>query len=255
MLVSADGATLLDEPVPGVHRLRHAYVNCYLLTDSDGVTIVDAGLPAVWPRLGRALRAIGAAPSDVRALVLTHAHFDHVGVAARLQQRFGLPVWLHPQDAALATHPYRYAHERARGIYPLRYPAGIPSLARMTLAGALLVRGVRDTRAMAAGEELPVPGLPVALLTPGHTNGHCALHLPGHNAVLAGDALVTLDPYTGRRGPRIVAGAATADSADALASLDALEATGAKWVLPGHGEPWDAGVALATQQARDAGPS
>ncbi len=52
-----------------------------------------------------------------------------------------------------------------------------------------------------------------------------------------------------------MAGAATADSKQALASLDALAATGAETVLTGHGEPWIGGVEEAVQRARAAGAS
>ena len=64
-----------------------------------------------------------------------------------------------------------------------------------------------------------------------------------------------LDPYTGAAGPRIVAGAATADSARALESLDALAATGAGTLLTGHGEPWHRGAREAVALARRSGPS
>ena len=89
--------------------------------------------------------------------------------------------------------------------------------------------------------------------TPGHTLGHCALHFRERDAVIAGDAIVTLDPYTGRTGPRIVARAATADSERALATLDALAETGARTVLVGHGEPWLGGAEAAVERARAAG--
>ena len=67
--------------------------------------------------------------------------------------------------------------------------------------------------------------------------------------------MVTLDPYTGEAGPKIVAGAATADSARNLASLDALAETGASTVLVGHGEPWREGAESAVSRARAVGPS
>jgi glyoxylase-like metal-dependent hydrolase (beta-lactamase superfamily II) len=73
--------------------------------------------------------------------------------------------------------------------------------------------------------------------------------------VIAGDAIVTLNPYTGDEGPRIVAGAATADSALNLSSLDALAGTGAETVLTGHGAPWRRGAAEAVAEARANGPS
>jgi len=102
---------------------------------------------------------------------------------------------------------------------------------------------------------LPVPGSPRVVPTPGHTLGHCALHLPERDAVIAGDAIVTLNPYTARRGPQIVAEAATVDSRRALDSLDALAATEARTVLVGHGDPWTGGAEEAVLAARAAGPS
>jgi hypothetical protein len=67
--------------------------------------------------------------------------------------------------------------------------------------------------------------------------------------VLAGDAVVTLDPYTGRSGPQIVASAATKDTGQALASLDVIAATGAATVLTGHGSPWTQGAEAAVDHA------
>jgi glyoxylase-like metal-dependent hydrolase (beta-lactamase superfamily II) len=88
------------------------------------------------------------------------------------------------------------------------------------------------------------------LATPGHTPGHVALHLPDHDAVITGDALVTLDPYTGLTGPRLVAKAALADSAQNLATLDRIAETGAGHLFPGHGEPWHGPAEEAVATAR-----
>lgn len=73
--------------------------------------------------------------------------------------------------------------------------------------------------------------------------------------MIAGDAFVMLDPYTSRRGPCIVAGAATADSARALASLDALAPLDADVALTGHGPAWRGSLGDAVHRAREAGPA
>ena len=243
----------VEEVADRVYRVAHAHVSCYLVEDGEAVLLVDAGLPATWRVLGAALRELGHRPRDVVGLALTHAHFDHTGCALRVQEHLGVPVWAHPEDFFVAAHPYRYLHERARAPYPLRHPGALPVLGSMLLAGAWRVPGVRDLTPYPADGVLDAPGSPRVVPTPGHTAGHVALHLPGRDVVVAGDALVTLDPYTGVTGPQIVAGAATADSAQALASLDALAATGAGTLLPGHGAPWTAGVTDAVERARAVG--
>ncbi|MFY0409143.1 MBL fold metallo-hydrolase [Solicola sp. PLA-1-18] len=234
----------------GIHRIAVGNVSCYLVEDTDGVTLVDAGLPRAWGPFCRALDELGLGLDSVRAVVLTHGHFDHVGIAARLARRTGVPVWVHADDRHLAAHPFSYRREVNPLTYPVRHPRGLPGLAAVAAAGAPFVRGVQDCQVMAPGQVLDVPGRPVVVHSPGHTDGHCAVHLPERDTLFTGDALVTRDPYTGRAGPQIVSGAATASSRQAKDSLGALAETGAGLVLPGHGEPWVRGIGPAADIAR-----
>ena len=71
-------------------------------------------MPTAWDPLHEALRAIGRAPGDVRALVLTHAHFDHLGFAERARSGLLVPVYVHENGVPLTRHPLQYSHERAR---------------------------------------------------------------------------------------------------------------------------------------------
>ncbi|MDF2498646.1 MBL fold metallo-hydrolase [Arthrobacter koreensis] len=239
----------------GIHLIEHAYTNAYLVEGDGEVLIVDTGLPASQHAISSAVRSLGYGPGSVSAIVLTHGHFDHVGTAAKLRAEFRAPVLAHPADHYIAAHPYRYGHERPRFQYPLRFPASLRQLGAMTMAGALVVRGVADVLDLDEAAAAALPGAPALIHTPGHTAGHTALHFPDRGALIAGDALVTLNPYTGGRGPQIVSGAATADSAAALASLQALAETAAPTVLTGHGEPWTSGIQSAVERALAQGAS
>lgn len=246
MLWERAGVTRVAE---GVLRMQRAGVNAYLLAAPGGLTLIDAGLPGMWRLLLRALGTVGAVPADISAVVLTHGHFDHVGMCDRLGRDHRVPVVVHPEDRALARHPYRYAHEADRWSYPFRHPRAVPGQVRMVATGALWVEGVPAKPRVRPGVALDVPGTPIPVASPGHTAGHCGFHLPDADVVFTGDALVTLDPYSGRVGPRLVARAATADVRENRRRLENLAATGARLVLPGHGAPFVGGIRHAVDLA------
>jgi glyoxylase-like metal-dependent hydrolase (beta-lactamase superfamily II) len=235
---------------PGIHRVEDAYTNWYLVEDGSDVLIVDCGLPASWKRLPGHLAAIGRAPGDVAAAVLTHAHPDHIGFAERIRTEWDVHVWLHERDRSLSRHPFRYETEhsvaRHRNLHVLRVGAA------MARNGALGTQPIGDVRAFASGDgELDLPGRPRVVFTPGHTHGHTAFAFRDRGAIIVGDALATLEPYTGERGPRLVSGAANADSVAAMASLQRIAESGARTVLVGHGPAWTGGAQEAVDRARE----
>src|SRR3954447_21164657 len=207
----------------GVHRIEDAYTNWYMIEDGGRLTVVDTGVPTSWGSFTDALDSLGRSPGDVDAVVLTHAHFDHVGFAEKARAELGVPVWVHEDDVPLTHNPMGYAHERGRTPYLLNVGA-MPIMASLVRNRAFWPPPIADVRTFSNGT-LDVPGSPKVVFSPGHTYGHCALHLADRDVLIAGDAIVTLDPYTGARGPQIVARAATADAERAMKSLDALEAT------------------------------
>jgi glyoxylase-like metal-dependent hydrolase (beta-lactamase superfamily II) len=245
---------LTADVAPGIHRIEDAYTNWYLIDDGSRLTVVDAGVPTSWESLMSALERLGRRLDDIEALVLTHGHFDHLGFAERARAQLGIPVFIHANDVPLTRHPWRYDHERARSRYLATQIKALPIVAALTASRAWFPPPVKEVRRFTGGT-LPVPGRPEVLFSPGHTHGHCALHLPERDTVIAGDAIVTLDPYTARRGPCIVAGAATVDSERNLECLDVIAATGAGTVLTGHGDPWRDGAGSAVEHARAAGPA
>src|SRR3954468_7973175 len=212
--------TFFRDAAPGVHRVEDSFTNWYIVEADDGLTLVDAGVPSSWSSLHDALRQLGRSTADVRALVLTHAHFDHVGFAERARKELGLPVYAHEHELPLTRHPWRYDHERPRSLYFATQVQALPIVAALVRSRAFFPPPVKEVRRYTDGV-LDVPGRPGIVPCPGHTYGHCALHLADRDVLLAGDAIVTLDPYTARKGPRLVARAATADVERNCASLDA----------------------------------
>jgi glyoxylase-like metal-dependent hydrolase (beta-lactamase superfamily II) len=184
-------------------------------------------------------------------VIITHAHIDHLGFADELRQDSGATVYIPEGDADNINTPRWAKSERNPLEYVLRY--GPTRYLYFTGLRKLGVRGkvIRDYQTYAPGDTLP--GGLRAIGCPGHTRGHCAFYDEARSILFSGDAIVTEDPYTGRKGPRLVARAATADSQQNLASLDALRDTGAQVLLPGHGEPWTEGAEAAVTQARAAG--
>ena len=244
----------LDRDVaPGIHRVETGgFVNWYLIEDGGRVTAVDAGLPTSWEFLHEALSGVGRILGDLDAVVLTHAHPDHLGFAEQARHELAIPVLIHEDEVWLAQHPLRYKYERS----PLRYGRNLEplrNLATIVRSGALWTRRIVELQPFTDGETLAVAGAPRVVHTPGHTFGHCALHLPDRDVLLTGDALITRSPYTPDEGPQLMARAGTADSAQAVRSLERIEERGAGTLLPGHGEPWLGGAAEACRLARDRG--
>jgi glyoxylase-like metal-dependent hydrolase (beta-lactamase superfamily II) len=242
------------EVAPGIHRVEDAYTNWYLVDHDGSLTVVDTGVPTSWASFEDALHQLGRRPDDVEAVVLTHGHFDHLGFAERARRELGAPVYVHVEDEPLTRKPRSYDHERARSYYFATQVQALPVVASLVRNRAWWPEPVQQVEPFDGDVgTLPVPGAPRVVFTPGHTHGHVALHFPERDAVVAGDAIVMFDPYRALPGPRIVSRAATANSERAVASLDALAATGASTVLTGHGEPWRDGAEAAAEHARAAG--
>jgi glyoxylase-like metal-dependent hydrolase (beta-lactamase superfamily II) len=243
---------MATEVAPGIHRLGNRFVNFYLVEADGGLTLVDAGLPAFYAELEALLRSRGRTVGDIDALLLTHAHGDHVGIAERVRGE-GVPVRIHELDAEQARTAKNHPREGGMLGY-FRYGATWRLLAMGARNGALKPVKIAEVTPLGEGD-LDVPGRPRVIHTPGHSPGHVVFHFAEQGAVIAGDALCTWNPLTGRPGPQIMPGAFSLSNAQALESLGRIEPIEAGALLVGHGDPWTAGVGAAVARAREAGPS
>lgn len=128
-------------------------------------------------------------------------------------------------------------------------PTSWPLLVEGLRNGLLATPPVQRFRTFSDGDTLDVPGRPRAVAVPGHTAGSSALHLSDRGVLFSGDALVTLDPYTRAKGPRLMLPGVNKDHGEARASLPRLAPLEAEVLLPGHGEPWRGTPAAAVEEA------
>jgi glyoxylase-like metal-dependent hydrolase (beta-lactamase superfamily II) len=238
----------------GVHRLTQGVVNFYLIEEGGRLLLVDAGAPGDWDLLVRAVTGLGRRIEDLEAVLLTHAHADHIGTAERARTTAGARVWVHQGDAAMATSGKATKTDGRVRSYLLRseFYRTLFSLARR---GATRIVPVREVGTFADGETLDLPGRPRAVHAPGHSPGSAALLLEGRRVLLSGDVLATRNPLTGRLGPQIMPSGLNSDTPQALRSLANLDGIAADVLLPGHGEPWSGEMAEALRLARAAGRS
>jgi glyoxylase-like metal-dependent hydrolase (beta-lactamase superfamily II) len=243
----------VSEVVPGVWRAGTRYVNWYVVDGgAAGLTLIDAGLPGYRNQLDRSLAEVGKQTSDVKAVVLTHGHIDHIGFADVLHDA-GATVHLHPDDVTLAQDP-RTNKTDSKSLKYLAWPGTLAFIAHAVRQGVSRPAPMPDTAALVDGAVADVPGQPVVTHAPGHTNGSCVLEFREHGVVFVGDLMCTLSFLSGRSAdPQLQTRASNRSSAQAMQSLDRLQSIAARTVLPGHGGPWLDGVEAAAASARRIG--
>lgn len=171
------------EIVPGLHAVRLIGVNAFLLDDKDdGLTLVDAGHRGSSRALLRNLARMGRRIEDIRRIVCTHGHPDHIGGVHEIAAASGAEILLHPAD-------------RARLRISLREVLAAPAPGAIV---ALLTRAPAESRPALEGDLLPALGGTRILHTPGHTPGSISLHVERERLLIVGD---TLEYRSGTLGP------------------------------------------------------
>ncbi len=263
------------EPVPRRPRLNPAvsippYLHCIelptpfpvgpvnvYLAEGEALTLVDTGPKADQTRtaLESQLAARGYRVKDLRRIVLTHHHVDHVGLAAELAQRSGAEVITHPYTVPWLAG---YAAEQARQHpFYLRIweESGVPPeiIASMTESSAALPRWTDAAGAAGTLDE----GTSLRLgdddwsvfHTPGHAGGLICLWEPGSRTLLANDHFIrdissnpVLEPSPMMNGPR------PRRLVEYLHHMDRMAALKPAIALPGHGEPVEDVAQLVRQR-------
>lgn len=231
----------LDHGAGKVFRLGGPLVSAHLLVDEAGLTLIDTGLWGIAAELRRVVAGLGRRAEELRDVVLTHGHLDHVGGAAEIQAWSGARVWVHPADREHVEQRVRY-EGLARGCGWLeRAGRAVMKLgARSKGQGAGGYRAPEIGGELHDGQLLPFWGGLRVWHLPGHTPGHCALvaeRAEARGLLFAGDLFASY-ACSVHRPPYFL----TRDRERAEASLRALADARPAAVLPGHYDRLDPGL-------------
>ena len=219
-----------------VHFAQTDLVNWTLVTDGNGVVLIDAGFPGQREEVLGTVRQLGFDVDDIHAILLTHAHVDHFGSAIWFAKTHGTPVFCHSTEVG---HAHRDYLEQVKPL-ALVAKAWVPRYLRWSFdiarVGALSRAGIPGAHALTDEVAAALPGTPTAIATPGHTGGHCSYLVDG--ILVSGDALVTGHPVSQRTGPQLLPSMFNHDQGACVRSLSALADVDAEVLLPGHGPVW-----------------
>jgi glyoxylase-like metal-dependent hydrolase (beta-lactamase superfamily II) len=226
------------------------YVLAYLVEVPGGVALVDTGWPAdtAWDGLVAGIRETGNDVADIKAVLITHFHADHAGLAERVRGASGAWIGMHERDAAAARRFASFGEFTQVQAAWLRR-RGVPGHDTVELLPA---DGVRprsfkpDVLIEDGARPLGPRGQLRAIWTPGHTPGHLCFAHEDYGVLLTGDHVLP------RISPNISPAPGNDDDilADYLASLEVISKVEAVEVLPAH-EYRFSGLPARVRQLRD----
>lgn len=202
--------------IPGIHKVDGTRIgHAYLVEGAERLALIDTGLARSTDAVLRAIAALGRRPEDLREIVITHCHADHMGSLAELAERTSAQVCVHTADAAVV-----------RGDEPMPEfkPGNVFAWAVLRVSAMMMGKPPRPSRVdreLQGGDELEVGDLKV-VHTPGHTAGHIALHMPSKRVLFVGDAVFNL-PALGLRPPMAMVSVDTAQAKESIRKLAGLE--------------------------------
>ena len=155
--------------IKGVHVVPMGFANAFLIEDDNGLTLIDAGFSGKESAVFGAIRALGRSPSQLKHLIFTHAHPDHIGSAAAIVRRTGARTYMHPLDIPIAESggPFR----------PMTPAPGLLGrlLCKLFFHPDERLDPVAIDQPLTPGEILPIAGGFEVIHVPGHCAGQVAL--------------------------------------------------------------------------------
>ena len=172
--------------INGVHLVPMGTANAFLIEGDDGLTLIDAGYPGKEAAVFGTIRGLGRSPDQLKHLIFTHGHPDHIGSAAAIVRETGAATYMHPLDISIAE---------SGG--PFRPLLAAPGLLRQVMCKLWFHPGERlepvtIDQPLTPGEILPIAGGIEVIHTPGHCAGQVALLWRPRRMLFAGDVCMNL---------------------------------------------------------------
>jgi hydroxyacylglutathione hydrolase len=222
----------VDEVAQAVYRVPAYHANTYLVEADNGLVLVDTGLPGSEKRILEAIGKLGRKPDDVKLVLLTHRHLDHIGSAAAIKKETSATLVSHPFEKPYVAGTLVIITPKAWSLYG--------RVARRVLAVAASTKKLLRLNKYqpvhvdeAADEELVLEkaGLDGSIIwTPGHTKGSVSLFLNRSRVAIIGDLL------RGKRG-RLVEPMFMENPSQTKASVQRILDLDPAILCPGHGKP------------------
>lgn len=201
---------------PGVYTLEGLLMGrVYLIEDPDGLTIIDGSISRSTATILKEITQSGHKLVEIKRILLTHAHPDHVGALAELRKQSGAPIITSELEKPVAE-----------GTKPTAVPAGLLHAPPSTFKGIKVDRTVKE------GDVIESMGGLRVISTPGHSPGQIAFWQPERKVLFTGD---TMMHYMGKL--RLPLAMATVDMDEAKRSIGKVAKLDARVACFGHGEP------------------
>lgn len=206
-----------------IHVVPNVQANSYLILESDGLTIIDTGMPFSEKQTLKYISSLGHSADEIKRILITHADLDHYGCLAALKEASGARTY--------ASQPETDAMARGGSSRPVNRSVGRFQAFMIRLMGKYLKpTPIQVDEILKEGDVLPVLGGLQVVETPGHSPGHLSFYAPSIRVLFCGDSMKSND-----QGLRTSRSRNNWDQTLANASVRKQSALGAQIVCPGHG--------------------
>ena len=203
-----------------IHPVKLGFVTCFVVESVNGIILVDAGYPKKEKLLWKFLTEKNIEPPDIKLIIITHGHVDHVGSLKGIKEKTGAPVLIHADEGPLLE----------RGVTPGVHPTlkWLSKIIRME-NGTKVTPVTPD---ILITDEYPLDEFGIqgkVIPTPGHTSGSLTVIIEGKYAIV-GDTAMKF-PLLSRSYKPIIAN----DMDEVFQSWQRIIDEGVETVYPAHG--------------------